>query len=50
MWLLSYLINHRLEFHFQMWTKEPTIDKISTLKRILRAIKNSKLNQNDGMS
>ena len=48
--LRSYLINHRLEFQFQMWTKDPTPNKISTPKRILRAIKNSKLNQNDGVS
>lgn len=30
--------------------KGPTPNKISTPKRILRAIKNSKLNQNDGVS
>lgn len=38
MWLLSYLINYRLEFEFQTWTKDPTINTISTSKRILRAM------------
>lgn len=38
MWLLSYVINYRLEFEFQTWTKDRTINTISISKKILRAM------------